>query len=79
MNAQELEKLEGQTAELRFKDGQVVVARILDVDLGSPGRELIYDVVEVLSSGSIDQGRIDADVVAAASIDELASVIPVVG
>ncbi len=74
MKATELIPLANQRVRMRFADGQVVVAKILSVDPHSPGREVVYDVLEVLNWGSVDPDSVDRTAAAAAGVGEILEV-----
>ncbi len=59
MEARELQTHEGKRLRLEFRDGQVVKARLIHVDLGPPA-EIIYDDVEVLEEGSEPRSGVTA-------------------
>lgn len=74
MNAQDLKKLEGRRVELRFHDGHKVRCRLVDVDPDSPGRELVYDELEVVEWGAVSPGTINLSDAASAALTDVADV-----
>lgn len=66
-----LKRLEGRRLELRFADGYVARVKLLDVDLGSRQRELVYDLEQVLSWGPVDPKRLDMKAAHAANAGDL--------
>jgi hypothetical protein len=79
VDAAELKPYEGRLLELRFTDGYAAVARLLDVAPGETGSELIYDVVEVLSWGTLNPDQIDLKAAHAADAAELESYLVIPG
>ena len=59
MDAGELKAHEGRLLVLRFRDGYAAVVRLIDVDPGCTGAELICDVVEVLDWGPIEPAAVN--------------------
>lgn len=74
MDIDRLKKLQGQRVELSFHDGHVVRCRLVDVDPGSPDREIIYDDLDVVAWGSVSRDAVDLNAAAAAALSELADV-----
>ena len=74
MDIEKLKKLEGRRVELTFHDGHVVRCRLIDVDPDSPGREVIYDDLEVVAWGPVSPNALEPGAAAAASISDLATV-----
>jgi hypothetical protein len=71
MESRQLMEFQGKTVQIGFPDGQRVIAKIISVDSGSPGTEVVYDVKEVLEWGKVDPRQVDPKAVAAASADEI--------
>lgn len=69
----ELKLQEGHVLDLRFTDGFVVRARLIDVDPHSTPNELIYDTLEVLKWGPVKPGSILALTMASAGAVDLES------
>lgn len=70
---EKLRRLTGEIVELRFKDGHVVLARLVLVDREEP-LEFIYDIIRVLQQGPERWRGVQAGTVAAADPQELADV-----
>jgi|GEM_PF-5228955 len=66
----ELRALSGKPVELRFVDGHVVHAKIVQVDTDEPS-EVIYDVVEVIERGPQRLANVGPGTVASARSVEL--------
>lgn len=60
----------GKTGVLRFSDGHVVRAHIIHVDVDDR-REVIYDVIEVISAGRPEWASVASGIIAAAHLDEV--------
>jgi len=69
-----LKRLQGQRVELSSRDGHVVRCRLIDVDPGSPERELVYDDLEVVTWGPVSPDAVDVGNAAAAALSQLAAV-----
>lgn len=74
MDIDRLKRLQGQRVELSFRDGHVVRCRLVDVDRGSPERELIYDELEVVAWGPVSPDAVDLGSAAAAALAELVDI-----
>jgi pimeloyl-ACP methyl ester carboxylesterase len=66
----------GDVVRLRFYDGEVVRAEIVNVDLAEH-EDVIYDVIAVETRGALGAGTVTAGTTAIASLHELAAVDPV--
>lgn len=78
MNAASIEETlraaSGKRVEIQFRDGHVVLARVVSTDFEAPA-EVIYDVLEVLSCGPDKYALVRPGVVAAAPLDEISKVL----
>jgi len=74
LKAQDLKKFEGRRIELHFRDGHKVRCRLVDVDADSPGRELIYDELEVVEWGTVLPGTINLEDAASTALSDVADV-----
>ena len=71
MNLEEIAKHETERLELRFKDGQVVKARLIHVDL-LDRREIIYELIEQAQTGESRLPPRQAGETIVASLSQLA-------
>jgi pimeloyl-ACP methyl ester carboxylesterase len=66
----ELAHQRGQTVRLSFRDGHVIVAKVIDVDFEQPA-EIIYEVHEVMEVGPTHLAAVRPGRVAAAPLEQL--------
>lgn len=71
MNLEDIARHETELLELRFKDGQVVRARLIHVDL-LDRREIIYEFIEETQRGESTIPSRQAGETVVASLSELA-------
>ncbi len=73
MNMQELQPYVGKKVELRFKDGHIVRATLVRVDVDDP-QEIIYDIHEVVAVGPNELAKVKPGTVAVADPAMLSAV-----